>query len=349
MNGRERFLRACHGKPVDATPVWFMRQAGRYLPEYRELRKRHPILEMATTPDLAVEVAMQPMRRFDLDASILFADIVLPLRAMGSDVDLVDSVGPVVAHAVRTEADVANLRGISSAKDLGFVMETVRRLVIELAGEKALIGFSGAPFTLASYLIEGKPSREFIETKRFMHEQPEAWRALMDKLTEAVSGYLREQVIAGVDAVQLFDSWAGHLSPTDYAQCVAPYTARILADLEPLGAPRIHFATPTAGLLDDVARLDCEVNGLDWRVSLRHGWSRLGKSVQGNLDPAVLASSASATTAEAHRILRDAGGRPGHIFNLGHGILPMTPPENVKLLVETVHSSSRAMLEAMPA
>ena len=349
MNGRERFLAACRGQPVDATPVWLMRQAGRYLPEYRELRKKHPILELATTPDLAVEVALQPMRRFALDASILFADIVLPLRAMGSDVDLVDSVGPVVARPVRTEDHVGDLRRISSAKDLDFVMETVRRLKHELAAERALIGFSGAPFTLASYLIEGRPSREFVETKRFMHERPGAWHALMGKLTAAVSDYLAEQARAGVDAVQLFDSWAGHLGPDDYRRFVAPYTARILADLKPQGVPRIHFATPSAGLLEELSGLDCEVHGLDWRLPLRDAWTRLGRPVQGNLDPAILAASAAGAETHAHRIVQEAAGCPGHIFNLGHGVLPTTPPEHVQRVVDTVHSRSRTMLEAAAA
>jgi len=343
MNGRERFLAACRNQPVDATPVWLMRQAGRYLPEYRELRKKHPILELATTPDLAVEVALQPLRRFDLDASILFADIVLPLRAMGSDVDLVDSIGPVVAQPIRTEAHVDALSPVRSRNDLSFVMEAVRNLKGELRGERALIGFSGAPFTLASYLIEGKPSREFIEAKRFMHEQPDAWHRLMAKLADVVTDYLQEQVRAGADAVQLFDSWAGHLSPADYASHVAPYTQRILRDLRSTGVPRIHFATPTSGLLPQLAKLDCEVQGLDWRIDLDAARKQVPTPVQGNLDPAILASSATATAAATHGILAANAGRAGHIFNLGHGVLPETPPENVALLVKTVHEASRTV------
>ncbi|MHB8632387.1 MAG: uroporphyrinogen decarboxylase [Thermoplasmatota archaeon] len=347
MNGRERFLAACRRKPVDATPVWLMRQAGRYLPEYRELRKKHPILELASTPELAVEVALQPMRRFDLDASILFADIVLPLRPMGVALDLVDSVGPVIATPIRDGRAVEALRPVKPSSDLDFVMETVQQLKEELHGEKALIGFSGAPFTLASYMIEGRPSREFVETKRLMHEEPQVWHTLMDKLSTVVTDYLAAQVQAGVDAVQLFDSWAGHLAPQDYADFVQPYTARILEKLRPLGVPRIHFATPTRGLLPQLGELENEVVGLDWRLCLGEAWDRLGAvAVQGNLDPAVLATSAQATERMAREIVSEAAGRPGHIFNLGHGVLPMTPPENVARLVATVHASSSQILEA---
>jgi uroporphyrinogen decarboxylase len=346
MNGRERFLAACRSEPVDASPVWLMRQAGRYLPEYRELRKKHSILELATTPDLAVEVALQPMRRFELDASILFADIVLPLRAMGADVDLVDGIGPVVAQPIRAESGVSALKPIRAHNDLSFVMEAVRRLKDELAGERALIGFSGAPFTLAGYLIEGKPSREFVETKRFIYQQPAAWKRLMESLADAVVDYLVAQVHAGVDAIQLFDSWAGHLSPTDYATHVAPHTQRILEALRDTGVPRIHFATPTAGLLTELAKLDCEVQGLDWRINLSSARKQLSTAVQGNLDPGVLAVSIEATHVEARRIVAANRGRPGHIFNLGHGVLPRTPPENVAMLVNTVHEASRALAEA---
>lgn len=350
MNGRERFLAACRCEPVDATPIWFMRQAGRYLPEYRALRKRHSILELASTPDLAAEVAMQPMRRFDFDAAILFADIVLPLRPMGVDLDLVDNVGPVITSPIREARHIEALQPVHAPTDLSFVMETIRRLKENLEGERALIGFSGAPFTLASYLIEGRPSREFVETKRLMHGQPEAWEFLMGKLADVVAGYLEAQVQAGADAVQLFDSWAGHLSPSDYRKFVRPYTQRILARLAGRGAPRIHFATPTAGLLPEMAGLDAEVIGLDWRVSLAAARAALGHvAVQGNLDPAVLATSAAETEAAAQRILAEAAGGPGHIFNLGHGILPGTPPEHVERLVQTVHATSqRISLEVTP-
>lgn len=351
MNARDRFLNACFGKPVDATPVWFMRQAGRYLPEYRRLRKDHTILELATDPHLATEVALQPLRVLDVDAAILFADIVLPLRPMGADVDLPDNVGPVVAKPVRTLRDVEALSAVDVEKELAFVLETIRMIRERLEGERAVIGFSGAPFTLASYLVEGGASKEFAHVKRFMHSEPEAWRLLMEKLTQVVADYLRAQAAAGADALQLFDSWAGHLSPNDYEELVAPYSRRVVAALDGLGVPRIHFATPSAGVLEQVRNSGAEVVGVDWRLRMGDARARLGPgvAVQGNLDPGVLASSWDATERAARSILKEVGGAPGHIFNLGHGILPSTPVENAARLVDLVHvQTRRRILEATP-
>lgn len=351
MNGRERFLAACRCKPVDRTPVWFMRQAGRYLPEYRALRKTHSILTLAKTPHLAAEVAMQPLRVLDVDAAILFADIVLPLQAMGVDVDLPDNVGPVVARPVRTSADVDALDSVNPRDDLDYVMDAIQRLCDELRGERALVGFSGAPFTLGSYLIEGRPSRDFTETKQFMHAQPLAWKLLMEKLSTVVADYLRAQVDAGADAVQLFDSWAGHLSPDDYGRFVAPYSARVLSAVKETGAPSIHFATPASGILGQVRDAGGDVVGVDWRIRIDDAWRRLGPEVaiQGNLDPAVLSASWESTQEAARQILRAAGGRPGHVFNLGHGILPSTPVSHAQRLVDLVHAeSTRRLEEATP-
>lgn len=346
MNGRERFLAACRGEPVDATPVWFMRQAGRYLPEYRKLRKTRSIMDLATTPELATEVAMQPMRRIDFDAAILFADIVIPMRAMGAPVTLEDGRGPVVETPVRSMDEVETLSPLETKRALPEVLGAIRMIREALDGEKALIGFSGAPYTLASYLIEGGRSRNFLEAKRLMHGDPTTWAALMRRLTEAVIDYMTAQAEAGADALQLFDSWAGNLAPMDYERFVLPYSAQILDALQATGVPVIHFATNTAGFLETFAGAGGDVVSVDWRVPLGAAWARLGdgQAIQGNLDPGVLATDAAAAREETIDVLRQAAGRPGHVFNLGHGVLPPTDPGTVKGVVDLVHEESRRIL-----
>lgn len=346
MTPRERFLNACRRKPVDATPVWFMRQAGRFLPEYRRLRKDHSILQIAKTPSLSAEVSMMPMRAFAVDAAIVFADIMLPLEPMGVDLDIPDNQGPVIRTPVRSADDADRLATFNVPTELGFVLETVGTLRDELQGERALIGFSGAPFTLASYLIEGGPSRQFLETKLMMHRHADVWHRLMDKLTVVVGDYLSAQLSAGADAVQVFDSWVGCLSPSDYRRFVQPYTRRVFDAVKESGAPTIHFGTNTADLLSSMAEAGGDVIGVDWRTPLSVAWKRVGpnNAIQGNLDPAALAASLEAAKQETQAILEDVAGRPGHIFNLGHGVLPQTPPENAKAIVDLVHEGSRRLV-----
>lgn len=351
MTPRERFLNACRRKPVDTTPVWFMRQAGRFLPEYRRLRKDHSILQLAKTPNLSVEVSMMPIRAFAVDAAILFADIMLPLEPMGVDLDIPDNEGPVIRTPVRSADDVDRLATFNVPTELGFVLETVGTLHDELQDERALIGFSGAPFTLASYLIEGGPSRQFLETKLMMHRHPDVWHRLMDKLTVVVGDYLAAQLRAGADAVQVFDSWVGCLSPSDYQRFVQPYTRRVFDAVKESGAPTIHFGTNTADLLSSMAQAGGDVIGVDWRTPLSVAWKRVGPNhaIQGNLDPAALAASLEAAKQETQAILEDVAGRPGHIFNLGHGVLPQTPPENAKAIVDLVHEESRRLIREVAA
>lgn len=335
----DRFLRACKGEPVDRTPVWLMRQAGRYLPEYRALRARYDMLTMCRTPELAVEVTRQPLRRFDLDAAILFSDIMIPLRGMGVEFDIVESVGPVVANPVRDLRGAEALHVIDPDEAVPFVIEAVRALRKEL--RVPLIGFAGAPFTLASYIVEGKPSRDLLLTKKFMHCDPRAWHKLMDKLADSVSVYLLAQIRAGAQAVQLFDSWVGALSPRDYGEFVLPHTKKVFAALAPLNVPQIHFGTGTASLLELMKQAGGDVMGIDWRVPLDHARERLGHvPLQGNLDPAILLLSPDIVKKHAGEILAQVNGSGGHIFNLGHGVLPNTPVENVRTLVEFVHESS---------
>lgn len=336
----DRFLRACRREPVDRTPIWLMRQAGRYLPEYRELRARHDMLTMCRTPDLAVQVTLQPLKRFDLDAAILFSDITIPLSGMGIEFEIRESVGPMIAAPVRTLKDAERLRVIEPERDVPYVVEAVHRLRQELSGLVPLIGFAGAPFTLASYVVEGKASRDVTRTKTLMYCDPQAWHTLMDRLADTTTAYLLAQIRAGAQAVQLFDSWVGALSPSDYAAFVLPYSKRILDAIAPTGAPRIHFGTGTATLLELMREAGGDVVGLDWRVPLDQAWQRLGNvAIQGNLDPAVMLTNPDIVAEHARKILAQAGDRPGHIFNLGHGILPNTPIENVERLVQVVHES----------
>jgi uroporphyrinogen decarboxylase len=335
---RDRFLRACRGEEVDATPVWFMRQAGRYLPEYRKLRGDADVLSLTREPEAAAAIAMQPVRRMDVDAAILFSDIMVPVAAVGVDVRIVANQGPTLAEPFRSRADVARLRPLEPAEDVPYTLETIRLLLKEL--EVPLIGFAGAPFTLASYLIEGKPSRDHVLTKTMMHGDPAAWDLLMDALSDRVIlPYLRAQVEAGVHAVQLFDSWAGALDPDDYRDRVLPWSRRILEALGDAGIPRIHFGTGTGELLSMMREAGADVVGVDWRTPLDVAWDRIGHhaGIQGNLDPAALLGPWDVVERKALAVLDRAGGRPGHVFNLGHGVLPQTPPGHLERLVDLVH------------
>jgi uroporphyrinogen decarboxylase len=339
-------VRAARREATERTPVWLMRQAGRVLPEYRSVRERWSLIEICRAPELCAEVTLQPMRRMPLDAAVLFADIMLPLIGIGIDLELVDNVGPVVRHPIRDAGGVAALRDIQPAADVPFVLETVRLVKAELGSERAVIGFAGAPFTLASYLIEGRPTREFALTKTLMYSEPGLWHELMERLTAITTAYLRAQVTAGIDALQLFDSWVGALSPQDYARYVEPYSQRIFAALARADLPMIHFGTNTAALLDSMRGDGATVIGVDWRISLDEAWARIGYDlgIQGNLDPAALLAPREIMEAKALEVLRQAGGRPGHIFNLGHGLLPSTPIDNVLRLVDVVQQHSTAEL-----
>ncbi len=334
----DRFLRACGREPVDRTPVWFMRQAGRYLPEYQEVRAGHSILDVCKTPELAVEVTLQPLRRFPVDAAIIFADILLPLEPMGIHLTFEAGEGPVIHNPVRTPADIAALR-TPGPDDLGFVLESIRQARAALDGQTPLIGFAGAPFTLASYLIEGGSSRNYVHTKKLMYHEPAAWHALMAHLSEVVTSFLLAQVKAGAQAVQLFDSWVGALSPGDYSEYALPYSASVFKGLAGAGVPTIHFGTGTGSLLGLMAGAGSDVVGVDWRVPLDMAWRVIGsnQAVQGNLDPVALFAPPAELERRVEDILDRAGNRPGHIFNLGHGILPDTPPESVALVTDLVH------------
>ncbi|MGW4944243.1 uroporphyrinogen decarboxylase [Actinoplanes sp. NPDC004185] len=332
------FVRACRGLPVPHTPVWFMRQAGRSLPEYRKIRAGVGMLESCRRPDLVTEITLQPVRRHGVDAAILFSDIVVPLAAAGVDLDIVAGTGPVVAEPIRTAADVARLRPLEPA-DVGYVDEAVRLLVPEL-GPIPLIGFAGAPFTLASYLIEGGPSRTYLKTKAMMYGEPDLWHALLAKLADITLAFLRVQAGAGVSAVQLFDSWAGALSEADYRRYVLPHSAKVLGGLAGAGVPRIHFGVGTAVLLRAMGEAGADVVGVDWRTPLDEATTLIGadKAVQGNLDPAILFAPWEVVEREARRVLAEGKAAPGHIFNLGHGVMPETDPEVLTRLVELIHS-----------
>ncbi len=336
---RPLLVRACLREPVERTPVWFMRQAGRSLPEYREIRKHHDLFEICRRPELCAEVTLQPVRAHDVDAAVMFADIMLPVLGMGVDVDLVEGVGPVVAMPIRTRADTDRLRVPDPEEAVPFVLEAVRRVRDALPAEKAVIGFAGGPFTVAGYLVEGRPTRDFVTVKTLMYREPEVWHALMDKLAETFARYVAAKVRAGVDVVQLFDSWVGALSPADYEEFVAPYSARILRAVD---VPTIHFGTATATLLAARAGAGGDVIGLDWRVPLARGWAEVGdeRGVQGNLDPALLLGPWERIETATRAILDAAGGRAGHIFNLGHGVLPRTDPAVLGRLVDLVHDTT---------
>jgi uroporphyrinogen decarboxylase len=337
------FLRAARGEPAGLTPVWFMRQAGRYLPEYRAVRARHSLLDICARPELAAEVTLQPVARLGVDAAILFADILLPLVPLGLGLEFAAGEGPVIRAPVRTADDVARLRPVDPETDLGHVLEAVRRARRSLPERVPLIGFAGAPFTVASYAIEGGSSRHFVETKKLMLGAPDLWRALMQKLATVIADYLAAQVRAGAQAVQLFDSWAGALSPDDYREFVLPHSRAVLAAVAALGVPVIHFGVGTAPFLELFGAAGGDVVGLDWRVPLDEGRRRLGgRPVQGNLDPVALFAPLPELRRRVDDVLRRAGGRPGHIFNLGHGILPGTPVEHVRAVVDLVHDRTAA-------
>jgi len=328
-------VRALRREPVERTPVWFMRQAGRSLREYRELRERYSFFELAGTPELCAEVTLQPVRRHGVDAAVLFADIMTPVLSMGIDVELVEGVGPVVAEPVRSAAGVSRL--LDPGEDaFGPVLDAVRLVRAELEPERAVIGFCGGPFTVAGYLVEGRPSREFARVKELMYREPGVWHELMEKLADAFSTYIRAKAAAGADVIQLFDSWVGVLSVADYEEFVAPYSARVLAAVD---VPTIHFGTGTSHLLSSMAAAGGDAIGLDWRIPLDQGWLAVGpeRAVQGNLDPALLLGPWERTEAAALGVLERAAGRPGHVFNLGHGVLPATNPDDLARLVELVH------------
>jgi uroporphyrinogen decarboxylase len=335
------FLRACRREPVPYTPVWLMRQAGRYMPEYRALRERVPFLTLCKSPELAAQVTVEAVERLGVDAAIIFADILLIVEPMGVGLEFSRGDGPVIHRPVRSGADVDRLRDGHPAETVPFVFEAVRRARASLPAHIPLIGFSGAPFTLASYLIEGGSARHYVETKRFMYTDPGAWRALMDRLVRAIVAYVNEQIAAGAQAVQLFDSWVGCLSPADYRTFLLPYMRALFQGITP-GTPVIHFGTETAGLLELMAEAGGDVVGVDWRIDLDAAWRRVGfdRAVQGNLDPVVLFAPKEELRRQVVRVLRAAAGRPGHVFNLGHGILPHTPVESVVALVEMVHEMS---------
>jgi uroporphyrinogen decarboxylase len=340
---QNRFLTACRREAVDRTPVWFMRQAGRHLPEYRALRGDKDVLTMCRTPELAAEIAMLPVRRYEVDAAILFCDIMVPLAAIGLDVRIVKNRGPAVEEPFRSAADLARLRPLEPELDVPYVLETVRLLRKEL--RIPLIGFAGAPFTMASYLIEGGPTRDHILTKSLMHNEPEVWNRLMSVLGDLVLTFLRSQVEAGAQAVQLFDSWAGALSPDDYEQSVLPTSRRILEGLADLEVPRIHFGVGTGELLPLMRAAGADVVGVDWRTPIDLAWERIGldSGVQGNLDPAACLGPWETVQRKAVDVLARVGGRPGHVFNLGHGVLPQTSPDTLARLVDLVHERTESV------
>lgn len=334
------FLRACRREPVERTPIWLMRQAGRYMKNYRALRSKVPMLELCKHPDLVAEVTVDAVQRLGVDAAILFSDLLLVVEPLGLSLAYEKGEGPRIRPALRSAADVKKLRPVHVEESLGYVLEAVRKTRAALPAHVPLIGFAGAPFTLASYLIEGEGSRNYVATKSFMYHAPEAWHALLSKLAALVGDFLGKQARAGAQALQVFDSWVGCLSPQDYRQYVLPHTRAVFQAL-PRNVPTIHFGTQTGALLELMKEAGGTVMGLDWRVNLRESWARLGEAaVMGNLDPVALFSSPQHLRGEARRILAEAGGRPGHIFNLGHGILPETPMDNVLALVEAVKSLS---------
>ncbi|MBX3226764.1 MAG: uroporphyrinogen decarboxylase [Labilithrix sp.] len=336
----DRFLRACRREPVDVTPVWMMRQAGRYMPEYRALREKHSMLELCRTPELALQVTLQPMQ-LGVDAAILFADILLPLEPMGAPFSFEKGEGPVVHAPVRSHADVEKLVVIEPQEGLGYITQSITLLKKELP--VPLIGFAGAPFTLASYLVEGGKSRDFQKTKKLMYGEPETWKLLMSKLAEVTRRYLHMQIDAGADAVQLFDSWVGQLGPEDYVEYVQPHVKHVLQDVMKRGVPVIHFGVGTQALIEHMKDAGGTVIGIDWRTPLAETWEKkIGhdRGVQGNLDSTVLFAPRAVAEKHAQRVLDQAAGRPGHVFNLGHGILPETPVDTVKAVVDYVHTHS---------
>ncbi len=362
----DRFLKACRREATDCTPVWLMRQAGRYMPEYRTMREKYGFLQMVKTPEVAAEISLQPVRAFDVDAAIVFADILPVLEGLGLQLTYEHGEGPVIHNPIKLESDVSRLRiGTDPRETTGYTLDAVRLLKRELSGKLPVIGFSGAPFTLAAYAIEGGGSKDYRSIKRFMHSYPAAWAALMTNLSDLVAAYLIAQIEAGADAVQIFDSWAGMLSPFDYVQSVLPYVRRVVASVRetlrdgrretedghtnsvfrppsPISPPIIYFGTDMAGMSRVLGQTGADVLGVDWRVNLDAAWAELGDvAVQGNLDPATLFAPWPAVERRAADVLDRVGGRPGHIFNLGHGIMTETPVDTVKRLVDFVHDYTR--------
>lgn len=332
-------MRAARREPVERTPVWFMRQAGRSLPEYREIRERWGLFDIVRRPELCAEVTLQPVRRHDVDAAVMFTDIMFPVLGMGIDVDLVENVGPIVDRPVERLADVERLTVPDPEESCPFVLESVRLVREALRPDQAVIGFCGGPFTVAGYVVEGRPSREFVKVKSMMYREPETWHALMAKLADAFSRYVGAKVRAGADVIQVFDSWVGAVAPADYEEFVAPYSARILASVD---VPTIHFGTGTATLLAAMRDAGGDVIGLDWRIPLDRGWDEVGdeRGVQGNLDPAVLVAPWDRVETATRNVLERARGRRGHIFNLGHGVLPGTDPGVLTRLARFVQEAT---------
>jgi uroporphyrinogen decarboxylase len=347
MKPKARFLAACRKEPVDCTPVWFMRQAGRFLPEYREIRKNYSVLEAAKTPEISSQITLLPVKELGVDAAVMFADIMLPLEGMGVGFQIEENIGPIVSSPIRNLLGAQNLGSFEPHRDVSYVLEAIKRVKAKLdESGHALVGFSGAPFTIASYLIEGKPSRDFMHTKKLMYDDREAWNLLMSKIADMVAKYLSSQIEAGVDAVQLFDSWIGALSTRDYEEFVVPYVERIFRDLESEHSevPKIHFGTNTRHLLQLMKQRNCgDVFSVDWKMTITEARSLLGKEtpIQGNLEPAVLlVSDEQFLACRTQQVLDDNGGDVGHIFNLGHGILKDTPVDSAKFVVNYVHENS---------
>jgi uroporphyrinogen decarboxylase len=332
-----RFLDACRRRPTDVRPVWFMRQAGRYMKQYREIRAKHGILEICKRPDLAAQVTLQPVEILDVDAAIIFADLLLPVEPMGLKLRYAAGEGPIIDNPVRTSSDVDSL-SISNTDDLGYVGEAIQQVVRALAGRVPVIGFVGAPFTMASYMIEGGPSRNFLKTKSMMYRDETLWRRLMGKLVDVLGSFAVMQVASGARIVQVFDSWVGALGPDDYVRDVAPYSRALIERIRAAGVPVIHFGTGAAGFFRELHAAGGDVMGVDWRINIDQAWMDISyrSAVQGNLDPAVLFAPLPELRMRIHELLKRTGSRPGHIFNLGHGILPETPVENVKACVEIV-------------
>jgi len=335
------FLRACRRQDTSYTPIWLMRQAGRYLKEYRALRKKYSFLDMCKHPELAAQVTLQPIEKFKLDAAIIFSDILIPLEPMGVEFEFAKGEGPVFHHPLREKKDVERLRVFDPEKEISSLMEAIRIVRKELEGRVPLIGFSGAPFTLASYIIEGGHSKNYVLTKGLMYQDRPTWDALMEKISEVLIRYLNAQTQSGVQALQIFDSWVGCLSPGDYEEYVLPYSRKVIEGVSK-SVPLIHFATSNSTLLELMKRAGGDVIGLDWRMDIGEAWARLGYDVaiQGNLDPVILLGPVDLIERNVKKILDRVGGRPGHIFNLGHGILPNTPPDHVATLVDIVHEYS---------
>jgi uroporphyrinogen decarboxylase len=337
MTGASRLVRACLRQPVDRTPVWFLRQAGRYMAEYQAVRKHHSLIEICKNPALASEVTITAAEKLDVDAAIIFADLLLPLECMGLDFEFQAGEGPVIHSPIRTSDDVARLR-TDRACDLSYVAQAIQRVAAHFRDRLGLIGFCGAPFTLASYMIEGGGSRNYVNTKTLMYREPAAWQSLLEKLATVLHEYAAQQVEAGADVIQIFDSWAGALSIDDYRDFVLPITTTLVRDVQALGVPVIYFGVDTASLLPSMRQTGADVLGLDWRTPLDRAWRELDYAcaVQGNLDPITLFAEPDLLRRRVHQVLDRAASRPGHIFNLGHGIVPGTPVENVQAVVKFV-------------